>query len=150
MAWPTAEARKAAAKKPTTKKAAPKDKIVKLPQEPAKKKLAAKSLPLKKNSQEGQRTYRGQATLGGSKVRSSPTFQKLVVDGQKYVLVPEHEHGAANTEKADALVGRLREIRNELFEEGNCTFSLAGRQIGIAIALLRETGAGEQGETDDE
>lgn len=132
-------------KKPATKKTVTyQSKDLSLPKKLLPKKSAAKITPLK-TGQAGQRTYRGQATLGEKKVRSSPTFQKVIVDGQSYVLVPEHEHGTADTEKADALIERLREIRNDLFDDGNRAFNLAGRQIGIAIALLREGGVEEEG-----
>lgn len=173
--WPTAEQR-AASKKSTTKKATntttkktptPKpatkttpikkspSKIVKLPKETKKVPSITKKeiLPLKPSST----TYRGSATLGTKKVHSSPTFQHLLVNGKSYVLVPAAESSQdslAETAKADGIIAKLREIRNELFGlgSGSGKFNLAGRQVGIAIELLKrgEDCGGEEGREEEE
>lgn len=74
------------------------------------------------------------------------------MDGQSYVLVPEHEHSSppADKEKVDAMCEKLRGVRNELFEDGGLGFNLVGKQLGIAIDLLKEGLAGGDEEGDEE
>lgn len=65
-------------------------------------------------------------------------------------MVPDSEHDTVNAEKANSLIKRLRGIRNELFDDENRTFKFAGRQIGIAIALLIEGDEGDWNGFEDE